>query len=145
MRRESTSARLKQLMKERNLKQIDILKKCEPVSNKYTFGNGKKVKISKSDLSQWLSGKYEPGQWKLTILAEALDTNEVWLMGMDVPNVPKEEYQKAINEKEKKQLLKDFLTEKGFLNENEEMSEENFDRLITLAKANKQVIMNKKK
>lgn len=145
MRRESTSARLKQLMKERNLKQIDVLKKCEPVSNKYTFGNGKKVKISKSDLSQWLSGKYEPGQWKLTILAEALDTNEVWLMGMDVPNVPKEEYQKAINEKEKKQLLKDFLTEKGFLNENEEMSEENFDRLITLAKANKQVIMNKKK
>ncbi len=145
MRRESTSARLKQLMKERNLKQIDVLKKCEPVSNKYTFGNGKKVKISKSDLSQWLSGKYEPGQWKLTILAEALDTNEVWLMGMDVPNVPKEEYQKVINEKEKKQLLKDFLTEKGFLNENEEMSEENFDRLITLAKANKQVIMNKKK
>lgn len=145
MRRESTSARLKQLMKERNLKQIDVLKKCEPVSNKYTFGNGKKVKISKSDLSQWLSGKYEPGQWKLTILAEALDTNEVWLMGMDVPNVPKEEYQKAIDEKEKKQLLKDFLTEKGFLNENEEMSEENFDRLITLAKANKQVIMNKKK
>ena len=45
MKRETTSARLKQLMKERNLKQIDILRKCEPVSEKYTFGNGKKLKF----------------------------------------------------------------------------------------------------
>lgn len=145
MKRETTSARLKQLMKEKNLKQIDILRKCEPVSEKYTFGNGKKVKISKSDLSQWLSGKYEPGQWKLTILAEALDTNEVWLMGLDVPNVPKNEYQNAINKVKKKEVLKEFLIERGFLDKNEKFTDEELDRLIDFAIANKKYIMKDKK
>lgn len=145
MKRETTSARLKQLMKERNLKQIDILRKCEPVSEKYTFGNGKKVKISKSDLSQWLSGKYEPGQWKLTILAEALDTNEVWLMGLDVPNVPKNEYQNAINKVKKKEVLKEFLIERGFLDKSEKFTDEELDRLIDFAIANKKYIMKDKK
>lgn len=96
MKKENTSTRLKQIMKEKNLKQSEILRKCKPVCNKYIFENGKKVQITKSDLSQWISGKYEPGQWKLTILAEALNTNEVWLMGYDVPNVPKNEYDEAI-------------------------------------------------
>ena len=42
------------------------------------------IQITKSDLSQWISGVYEPRQNKLTVLAEALGTNEVWLMGFDV-------------------------------------------------------------
>ncbi len=85
MRKENTSTRLKKIMQLQNLKQKDILKLCEPICKKYTSEYGKKMKISKSDLSQWISGKYEPGQWKLSILAEALNVEPAWLMGYEVP------------------------------------------------------------
>lgn len=75
----TTSYRLKQIMKERNLRQIDILAKCEAYCE--TFD----VKLAKNDLSQYISGKTIPRQDKLTILGLALDVNEVWLMGYDVP------------------------------------------------------------
>lgn len=66
-------------MNDRNLKQVDILKKTEPFCKKYG------VKMNKSDISQYVSGKNEPGQDKLTMLGMALNVSEVWLMGYDVP------------------------------------------------------------
>jgi transcriptional regulator with XRE-family HTH domain len=44
-----------------------------------------KAKISKSSLSEWLSGKHEPKQDKTYILAQALNVDPVWLWGYDVP------------------------------------------------------------
>lgn len=41
--------------------------------------------MGKSDISQYVSGKVEPGQDKLTILGLALNVSEAWLMGYDVP------------------------------------------------------------
>ena len=41
-------------------------------------------------------------------------------------------------------MLKDVLKRKGFLNDNEEMTEEDFNRLIEFAKANKKFIMSDK-
>ncbi len=65
-------------MEENNLKQIDILKLCEPLCQKYD------VKFNKSDLSQYLSGKTVPNQDKLYILCQALNVSEAWLIGYDV-------------------------------------------------------------
>ena len=76
---ETTSIRLKQIMKERNLRQVDILRLAEPYCGEYN------LKLTKSDMSQFVSGKVEPGQWKLAILGRALNVSEVWLMGYDVP------------------------------------------------------------
>lgn len=84
MKKESTSKRLKQIMTEQNLKQADLLNKCKPICEKYNKKYDLNLKVSKSDLSQWLSGIYEPSSRKLSVLAEALNTNEVWLMGYDV-------------------------------------------------------------
>ena len=81
MKKFTTSQRLKQLMNERKIKQIDILKKAEPFCNKYN------IKLNKNDLSQYVNGKVEPGQHKLTILGLALNVNEAWLMGYDVPQM----------------------------------------------------------
>ena len=39
------------------------------------------------------------------------------------------------------ELLKTTLQRKGFLNENEEMTKEDFDKLMDFAKANKKFIM----
>lgn len=50
-----------------------------------------KAKISKSSLSEWLSGKHEPKQDKIFVLAKALDVDPVWLWGYDVPMEKKEE------------------------------------------------------
>lgn len=79
MKKYSTSDRLKQIMNEQNLKQVDILEKAKPYCLKYN------VKLGKSDLSQYISGRNNPAQKKLTILGLALNVNEAWLMGFDVP------------------------------------------------------------
>lgn len=82
MKKFNTSYRLKQIMSQRNLKQVDILNLAAPYCKKYD------IKLNKNDLSQYVSGKVEPGQHKLYILGLALKVNEAWLMGFD--DVPME-------------------------------------------------------
>lgn len=83
MKKYNTSYRLNQIMEERNLKQVDILNLSEPYCKKYN------VKLRRNDLSQYVSGKVEPGQYKLFVLSKALGVSEAWLMGYDVPATPK--------------------------------------------------------
>ncbi len=78
MKRVSTSMRLKHVMATQNLKQVDILNLSLPFCAKYD------VKMNKSDISQYVSGKVEPSQEKLVILGMALNVTEAWLMGFDV-------------------------------------------------------------
>jgi transcriptional regulator with XRE-family HTH domain len=78
MKNSSTSERLKQIMNERSLRQVDILEAAKPFCEKYG------IKLAKNDLSQYVSGKVEPRQEKLTILGLALNVSETWLMGYDV-------------------------------------------------------------
>lgn len=78
MKKTNTSDRLKQIMNERNLKQVDILNLSLPICAKYN------VKMNKSDISQYVSGKVEPSQEKLVVLGLALNVTEAWLMGFDV-------------------------------------------------------------
>lgn len=77
--KENTSIRLKRIMEERNLKQVDIINKCKPYCKEYN------VKLTKNYLSQYVSGKVEPKQNTLFILGKALNVSEPWLMGFDVP------------------------------------------------------------
>ncbi|CEK35730.1 phage repressor,bifunctional HTH-domain containing protein/aminotransferase,Helix-turn-helix domain [[Clostridium] sordellii] len=76
---ENTSNRLKKILKDRNLRQVDLLNLVKPYCEKYN------VKMNKSDISQYISGLVKPGQDKLFVLGKALDINESWLMGYDVP------------------------------------------------------------
>jgi len=77
--KESTATRIKQIMSKKNLKQVDILRLAEPYCSKY------RVKLNKNDLSQYVSGKVQPKQDKLKILALALNVSEPWLMGFNLP------------------------------------------------------------
>lgn len=95
MKKENTAIRLKQIMEERQLRQVDILTKCQPFCEKF------RIKLGRNDLSQYVNGKVEPGQEKLTILGLALNVNEAWLMGYDVPmernnNIQREESPKIL-------------------------------------------------
>lgn len=79
MKEYSTSQRLKQVMDMRGYRQVDILEAAEPYCKKYG------VKLGKNALSQYVSGKVEPNQERLTILGLALGVSEAWLLGYDVP------------------------------------------------------------
>lgn len=79
MKKENTAIRLNKIMKERNLRQVDILEYAKPFCIKYG------IKMNRSDLSQYVSGKVEPSQQKLVVLGMALNVSEAWLMGFDVP------------------------------------------------------------
>lgn len=43
------------------------------------------TQIPKSALSQYISGAYEPKQDRIYLISKALNVNEAWLMGLDVP------------------------------------------------------------
>ena len=79
MKNFTTSQRLNQIMTARNFRQVDILTSAEPFCKKYG------IKLGKNALSQYVSGKVEPGQERLTILGLALGVSEAWLMGFNVP------------------------------------------------------------
>ena len=79
MKKTDTANRLKEIMRIRNLRQVDIVNLAKPFCEKYN------VKLGKNDLSQYISGKVEPRQEKLAILGMSLGVNEAWLRGFDVP------------------------------------------------------------
>ena len=87
----NTSARLKTLMDERGIRQVDILAAAKPFCDKYG------IKLAKNDLSQYVNGKVEPGQEKLSILGMALNVSEAWLMGYDVNRTRDDAAPKASN------------------------------------------------
>lgn len=63
-------------MSERGLKQVDVINLAKPYFDD--------VKITKTDLSQYVNDKTEPRQDKMYILSKALNVNEAWLMGFNV-------------------------------------------------------------
>lgn len=67
---ETIANRIKQALELRNMKQADLVEK---------------TKIGKSSISTYISGAYEPKQRNIYKIAQALNVNEAWLMGYDVP------------------------------------------------------------
>lgn len=76
--------RLKQLMQERGLRQVDILRLTRPICEECG------VRLEKSDLSQYVSGKVRPSREKLQVLSRALGVAEAWLMGYEYPQTRSE-------------------------------------------------------
>ena len=66
----TTSKRIQEAMELRGLKQTDLVEKTG---------------ISKGALSSYISGRYVPKQNNTFLIAKALNVNEAWLMGADVP------------------------------------------------------------
>lgn len=62
--------RLKEAMDQKNMRPVDL---CNATG------------IPKGAVSYYLAGRSEPKSDRLYILSQALDVNEAWLMGFDVP------------------------------------------------------------
>lgn len=67
---ESCSQRITKALSIRNMKQTEL---CKITA------------IPKSSLSLYLSGAYEPKQDRIYLISKALNVNEAWLMGYDIP------------------------------------------------------------
>ncbi len=80
--KETTTQRLNQLISESGLRQVEILEKSKPYQKELD------VKMGKSALSQYISGKSNPDQDKLVLLAKTFGVSEAWLLGFDVPREP---------------------------------------------------------
>lgn len=78
----TTGMRLKEYMALHGLKQADVVAAVQPCCQRHG------VKMNRSDVSQYISGKTEPRKEKLMLLSEALNVDVAWLMGYDVPMHP---------------------------------------------------------
>ena len=67
---DSFKNRLQKALDNSNMRQVDLVEK---------------TKLDKTLINKYLAGIMKAKQDKLTILADALNVNEVWLMGYDVP------------------------------------------------------------
>lgn len=67
---ESFAVRLSKALDIRGIKQVEL---------------SRKTGINKSAISQYCAGSFKPKQKKLFIIANALNVDEAWLMGLDVP------------------------------------------------------------
>lgn len=85
MSRETPQVRLKRIMSEKRLRQVDILRMSEPWQKKLG------VTMSKNTLSQYVNGKSRPDSWRVTLLSETLNVSESWLLGYDVPQAKNQE------------------------------------------------------
>lgn len=79
MRKFQTADRIRELMQEKQWKQVDVINNSKPFQEKLG------VKLGKSALSQYVNGVQAPDQKKLALLALTFDVSEAWLMGYDVP------------------------------------------------------------
>lgn len=108
MTKEQFSSRLKQAMQKKNLKQVDLVRiACE-----------QKIKLGKSHVSQYVSGKTLPRTEILEFLAKVLEVEPAWLMGKEPtekkaelkPSQPKENKQADMNNNEERgeQTMRQF-------------------------------------
>ena len=78
--------RMKQALQMRDMKQAEL---------------AEKTGIDKGQISSYISGRYKPKQENMSLMAVALNVNEYWLMGLDVP-MEREGSEEALREQQKR-------------------------------------------
>lgn len=84
-----------------------------------------RANIDKGQLSSYISGKYKPRQNNIDALAAALNVNEAWLMGFDVP------MERVSNNVETDQLVSKSVECKEILEICEQLSTHNQRKVLT--------------
>lgn len=136
---------LKYLREIRGWSQSELARQTVRVCDIYNkdLPEEKKIKpITQASIARWEAGENSPSIDNLVILEETLFVKLPELIGSDLKNNKKEE--RELTQEEEIKLLKDVLKRKGLLDENEELTEENFNKLIEFAKINKNFIMKSK-
>ena len=99
---------------------------------------GELANVNQTTIARWENEEMAPSIDNVIELSKIFNIDLADLLGRDLQF---NENRKELTENEELEMLKKTLKKKGFLDENEELSEENFNTLIEFAKANKQFIM----
>lgn len=94
----------------------------------------KKVGVSHNTISDWESGNHKPDADMIMLLCEVLEVDANYMLDI-------KERQAADNIKQK---LKEALVENDFF-DGEDLTEENFDKIVKFIGKNKEFIIDKKK
>lgn len=135
----TTTDRLNQIMRERGLRQVDIVNLAKPYCEKY------KVKIGRNDISQYVNGKAVPRQNKIFVLSLALNVSESWLMGYDVDPERKNATPSDVTDDDINlaSIIKDDEFAYAMYNEGKNLTEAQKTALLNMAILFKQDIENK--
>ena len=87
-----------------------------------------RANIDKGQLSSYISGKYKPRQNNIDALAVALNVNEAWLMGFDVP------MERVLNKVETNQSVSKSAECREILEVCEQLSPHNQRKVLTYSK-----------
>lgn len=101
---------------------------------------GELLNVNQTTIARWEDENRIPTIDKAIDISLKLNIPLNDLVGRDL-RIKEQKKKKQLSQEEEKELLKETLKRKRFLDENEELSEENFNTLINFAKANKQFIM----
>lgn len=101
------------------------------------------LNVGRSTISCWENELRSPQMEYVLKLADFFNVDNDFIF-KDLSSIDINDPKKQFTEEEKKEALKQVLKEKGFLNDNEEMTSEDFNRLIDFAKRNKDFIVDKK-
>ena len=99
---------------------------------------GELANVNQTTIARWENEEMAPSIDNVIELSKIFNIDLADLLGRDLQL---NEDRKQLTEKEEMEMLKNTLKKKGFLDENEELSEEYFNTLIEIAKDNKQFIM----
>lgn len=140
------SQNLKYLREKRNWSQSELARQTEKIceiQNQSLPIEEHLKPITQASIARWEAGENSPSIDNLVILEMALNVELPELIGKNL----KEDDTKKIDlsKKEEIKLLTKILTDKGFLENNEELTEENFNKLVEFAKVNKKFIIKNQK
>ena len=136
---------LKYLREIRGWSQSELARQTTRVCEIYNrdLPDDKKIKpITQASIARWEAGENSPSIDNLVILEETLFVKLPELIGSDLQTQERKEIK--LSKEEEMKLLKDVLKRKGLLDDNEELTEKNFNKLIEFAKINKNFIMKDK-
>ena len=111
MRNSLFAHRLREAMREKNMKQIDIMREAEK----------RGIKLGKSHISQYVSGKTIPRENILKVLAEILEVDAAWLKGKNEETLSKKGDDLLKEESAKTVEKVDSLENEKFMKSTEEV------------------------
>lgn len=105
---------------------------------------GDLLNVNQTTIARWEDENRIPTIDKAIDVALILNIPLNELVGKDLRLKDDDKNNKKLSPDEEMELLKNTLKKKGFLNEDEELNEEDFNKLIEFAKINKPYIMRDK-
>lgn len=121
------SINLKKYRELNNLSQNELSKKTYTVANQYNHENNTNYKgISQSTLNRWEANENSPSIDNLIILAKALHIQLIDLISSTDAEIKPDHIDSP------KAVLKELLIEKGYMTDDEDISDEDLAKLIEL-------------